>query len=179
MSRNAIHISSNFYVNSLKKGVFLLLQYANRVPPHIGLLIDDTYNSLNIKGRELNISGKAVIKNISIRRIPTAFIKIKQHPVFSCQHLNEAFMEQVKQFERVNAGGDTCLSPVKLFFEEFYAIDKRDIELVFDLLEALKRNDFIETAWGMHLGELKENIFYLSDYNRTDLQQQIEQESRK
>lgn len=153
--------------------------HVNRVPPHIGLLIDNVYHSLSIKGQELNVSGDALLKNISLRKIPSVFIEIKKHPVFSNLHLAEAFAEQVKQFDRVNATGNTCLSPVRLFFGEFYALDGAKIELVFDLLEQLEKNRFGGRALGAHLGATKQNIFYLQPYKRHDLFRQIEEELLK
>ena len=153
--------------------------HVNRVPPHIGMMIDDEYHSLTLRGQEINISSNVLLKSIGLKKIPTVFIKIKRHPVFSNQHLNESFIEQVKMFERVNREGNTCLSPIRLFFDEFYAIKKESVKLIFDLLDGLKENDFIEETCGMNLGEMKQNIFYLQPYNEADLQLQIEAELNK
>jgi hypothetical protein len=168
-----VHINQSFYANAVLKGIYLVLVHAKRIPPHIGLMIDGNYHSLAIKGQEVNVAGNALLKNIGLRKIPTLFIKIKKHPVFSNDHLNERFIDQVKQFDKVNAEGNTCLAPVKLFFEEFYAIDKNEVRLIFDLLDRLKENDFIEETSGMNLGEMYQNIFYLQPYNEADLQKQI------
>ncbi len=160
----------------VKKGIFLVLLHANRVPPHIGMMMDNVYHSLAIKGQELNVSGEALLKNISVRKIPSVFIEIARHPVFSNDHLGESFAEHVKQFDKVNPTGNTCLSPVKLFFSEFYALESNKIDLVFDLLEGLQINHFSQAAFGAHLGELKGNIFYLQPYKRADLDKQIGEE---
>lgn len=173
---NAIPISGPLEAEEVKKGIFLVLQHVNRVPPHIGLLIDNVYHSLSIKGQELNVPGEALLKNISLRKIPSVFLEIKKHPVFSNLHLGEAFAEQVKQFDRVSTSGNTCLSPVKLFFGEFYAFDSSKIDLVFDLLEQLEKNRFGARALGAHLGATNQNIFYLQPYKRHDLDKQIEEE---
>lgn len=176
---NAIHIQKEYKPEDVKKGVYLVLLYANQIPPHIGLLIDNVYHSLTIKGQELNINGNVLLKNISLRKIPTVFIKLKKHPVFSSNHLNETFIEQVKLFDKVNNNTNTCLSPIRLFFDEFYAIPKEDIKLVFDLLAALTTNDFIQITYGAHLGALKENIYYLQSYNQGELKRQIKKELQK
>jgi len=176
---NAIHISGALDAGQVKRGIYLVLLHANRVPPHIGMMIDHTYHSLSIKGREVNVSGDALLKNISLRKIPAVFVEIEKHPVFSDSHLSESFAEQVMSFDKVNTEGNTCLSPVRLFFEEFYAIDKRKISLVFDLLRELAENQYSRNAFGAHLGALKENIFYLQPYNRRDLEKQIEEELAK
>lgn len=172
----AIPIKAEYKPDAIQKGVYLVLLNANLVPPHIGMLIDGSYHSLTIKGQEVAIKGSVLVKNISLRKIPTVFIKIKKHPVFSNHYLSETFIEQVKLFDKVNDETNTCLSPIRLFFEEFYAIPKERIKLVFDLLTSLKENDFIETTFGTNLGELKENTFYLQTYNETDLKMQIAKE---
>ena len=178
MSSNAIHITKEYTADKIKKGVYLILLNANQVPPHIGLLIDNTYHSLTIKGQELNINGNVLLKNISLRKISTVFIKLKKHPVFSTNFMNETFMEQVKLFDKVNDDTNTCMSPIRLFFEEFYAIPKENIKLIFDLLAALNENDFIDSSCGTNI-EMKGNIFYLQTYNEADLKKQITSELKK
>jgi hypothetical protein len=179
MSRNAIYIEKEQLPDDVKKGVYLVLLHANNIPPHIGLLIDNTYHSLTVKGHELNINGNVLLKNISLRKICAVFIKLKKHPVFSNSHISETFIEQVKLFDKVNEQGNTCLSPIRLFFEEFYAIPKEYIKLIFDLLYYLNQNEFIDTSYGTNLGLLKENMFYLQTYNEKDLNEQIFIELRK
>lgn len=174
-----IPITDQYKEDQLKKGVYLVLLNANQIPPHIGLLIDNMYHSLTIKGRELNISGSVLLKNISLRKICTVFIKLKKHPVFSNNFLNESFIEQVKLFDKVNENKNTCMSPVRLFMEEFYVIPGKNAHLIFDLLAALTENDFIERTYGTNMDELKRNIFYLQTYNETDLQKQIIKELQK
>ena len=178
MSRHAIHITAVYNPDKIKKGVYLVLLNANYLPPHIGLLIDNTYHSLTIKGQELNINGNVLLKNISLRKICAVFIKLKKHPVFSTNFMNETFIEQIKLFDKVS-GGNTCMSPVRLFFEEFYAIPKENVKLIFDLLTALKENDFIDSSCGTNLETTKENIFYLQTYNEIDLKKQIATELQK
>jgi len=176
---NAIHINGEVQADEIKKGIYLVLLHANRVPPHIGMMMDNVYHSLSIKGQELNVSGEALLKNIALRKIPSVFLEIQRHPVFSNDYLGECFAEQVKQFDKVNAQGNTCLSPVKLFFCEFYALDGSKIDLVFDLLDGLDKNSFAGPAFGAHLGTLKQNIFYLHPYKRADLDRQIAEELTK
>ena len=84
MSRHELYITQSFYANAVKKGIYLVLLHANRVPPHIGMMIDNEYHSLTIKGQELSISGNALLKNIGLRKIPTVFIKIKK-PTVDCE----------------------------------------------------------------------------------------------
>ena len=106
----------------LSKGTWLVVLHASRVPPHVGLMIDGNYNSLTIKERELNVSSEALLKTISKKKIESLFLKIIKHPVFSSDYQLNTFKEQLNQFTVVRQNEATCLSPLKLFFEEFYAI---------------------------------------------------------
>ena len=178
MISNTIHITKEFEPNEMKKGVYLVLLNANQIPPHLGLLIDNMYHSLTIKGQELNINGNVLLKNIALRKMAAIFIKLKKHPVFSTNFMSETFIEQVKLFDKVNEDANTCMSPVRLFFEEFYAIPKENVKLIFDLLYALKENDFVDSVYGTNI-ETKENIFYLQTYNQADLKNQIKKEVQK
>ena len=38
----------------LQTGLYIVIINASKVPPHIGLIIDNKYHSLNIKGRDIN-----------------------------------------------------------------------------------------------------------------------------
>ncbi|MBS1648010.1 MAG: hypothetical protein JST67_11780 [Bacteroidetes bacterium] len=179
MEKYPLHITDVFNPNELKNGIYLVLLHANYSPPHIGLLIENYYHSLTIKGQELNIKSDVFLKNIALRKIGTAFIKIKKHPVFSNQHLQEAFAEQVKLFDKVNGDVNTCLSPVRLFFEDFYALKKERITLIFDLLKILEENSFIEKTTCTHLIIPDKNILYLDIYNTTHLKEKIALELQK
>ena len=93
--------------------------------------------------------------------------------------MHETFIEQVKLFDKVNDDTNTCMSPIRLFFEEFYAIPKENVRLIFDLLSSLEENNFIDSAYGTNTGDLKENIFYLQTYNEAELKTQIKNELQK
>jgi hypothetical protein len=146
-----INISRSVTENDLVNGIFLSIIHAKRIPPHIGMIINNCYHSLTIKGQEINQRPEILIKNSRIRQIPSLFIKIKSHPIFSSDYLNEHFISNVGQFQKVEAGKTTCLSPVKLFFEETYNLSMSGINYVFDLLPLLEKNGLIENITSMNI----------------------------
>lgn len=159
----------------LLKHTWIVILHAKRIPPHIGLLIDGVYNSLTIKGHELNISTEALLKTISQRKIQSVFIKLISHPVFSTDYQLQVFKEMVQQFPMVKQHEATCLSPVKLFLEEFYALKNQTDELLFELMQRLVENKYMHSASTLNL-EVLENGFELPVYNSTQLQERIEHE---
>jgi hypothetical protein len=51
-----------------KKNAWLVLLHAKRVPPHVGLMVDGVYNSLTIKGHELDVTFDALLKTIKQKK---------------------------------------------------------------------------------------------------------------
>jgi hypothetical protein len=160
----------------LNKGGWLVVLHASRIPPHVGLMIDGNYNSLTIKERELNVSSVALLKAISQKKIEVLFLELVKHPVFSTDHQLHIFREQLNQFSAVKPNEATCLSPLKLFFEEFYAVRNDKDILFYDFVEVLYRNEYISRVIGMNLPESKNNTFTLPHYTNKELQDRIEKE---
>lgn len=148
-----ININQPFSENSLQKGLYIAVIHATRIPPHIGLIADKHYNSLTIKGQNINTSVATLIKNSVIRKIPSLFIKIKPHNTFSEQYLKEHFITNVQQFQRVDTGIATCLSPIKLFFEETYDVSMNNINYLYELLPKLHSEGLIEGATSLFIDE--------------------------
>ena len=148
-----IKIDKSFDEEELSKGLFITVIHATRIPPHIGMIADKSYHSLSIKGQDINTPIKALIKNSNIRKIPSLFIKIKPHPTFSAIYLREHFITNVQQFDRVDVGVATCLSPIKLFFEEVYAVSMKNVNYLFELLPVLENEGLIESISSLNIDE--------------------------
>jgi len=142
----------------------------------VGLMINGNYNSLTIKERETNIKVGALTKTISQKKIDALFLRIVKHPVFSEEYKLQVFQEQLGQFTCVKPGEATCLSPIKLFFEEFYAI-KNNEDLLYEFVNTLADNDYIQEAVGINIKNGSENkIFSFPTYTGEELQKRIKDE---
>lgn len=158
----------NFDANKLKKQLWLVLLHANRIPPHVGLIINGSYNSLTIKGHELDIDLKILLKTISQKKIESTFIKIVPHPVFSCDYQLQIFKEYIKKIPQVTAFEASCLTPVKLFFQEFYALQLNNDELLFEFIERLNNNNYLDFAQSLNF-TLSLNAVQLPSYTKEQL----------
>ncbi len=169
-----IEISKLNDLQELSKNTWIVILHASRIPPHIGLLVDGNYNSLTIKGNELNINIAVLLKTIQQKKIESLFIQLKKHPVFSANYQLEICQHHIQQFIQVNNEA-TCLSPVKLFLQEFYVIPLNDKELLFELIERLKQNDYIHKAIGFNVEQhLINHEFQLPIYSNSELKKVIE-----
>ncbi|MBA2612014.1 MAG: hypothetical protein H0U95_08590 [Bacteroidetes bacterium] len=156
----------------LFKGSWLVVLHANRIPPHVGILINGNYNSLTIKGHELNVNADALLKTISQKKIESVFVKLKKHPVFSLDHQLDMFKESIKRFGPVRQYEATCLSPIKLFFEEFYAVQLIETELYADLMKRLSENFYLDHAGALNF-EMNNNTMELPYYTIEELNETI------
>ncbi len=148
-------INKQFSEEDLLNGIYIAVIHASRIPPHIGIIADGKYNSLSIKGQDINVPAAALIKNSRQRKIPSLFIKIKPHSTFSAAYLKEHFITNVQQFPRVDIGIATCLSPLKLFFEEIYNVPMKDINYLFELVPLLHSMGLIENISSLFIDEKK------------------------
>lgn len=146
-------IHKEFHEEDLQKGLFIVVLHATRIPPHIGMIANGKYHSLSIKGQEINKSIEALTKNTVWRKIPSLFIKIKPHKTFSDIYLKEHFISDIQQFLRVDIGIATCLSPLKLFFEEVYNMPMKNVDYLYQLLPLLETKGLIENTSSLFLDE--------------------------
>jgi hypothetical protein len=174
-----LNISKKISNQDLAKGTWLVILHASRIPPHIGLVIDGNYNSLTIKGHELNVNIEVLLKTIQQKKIEALFIQLKKHPVFSSEYQKEICQLYIQQFTQVKPNEASCLSPVKLFLQEFYAVSLMENELLFELMERLKQNQYITSIIEFNLQDkINEGEFSLPVYSHQQLQEVIKQERK-
>ncbi len=166
-----LNISDKFSEEQLLKGLYIVIIHATRKPPHIGIIIDKHYHSLTIKGHEINIPVEVLIRNTSQRKIPTLFVKIKKHPIFSVGYLSELFISNVKQFPIVDTGLATCLSPVKLFFDDVFNIPMNKVNYLYELLPLLESEELIESTSSLFVDEKN---YQLPIYTFSEINEGIE-----
>lgn len=176
----SITLSDLASTETLAHHTWLVILHASRKPPHIGILINGLYHSLTIKGHETNVTLPVLLKTIQQKKIESVFVKLKKHPVFSYDYQNEMFQWQIKQFKQVKPNEASCLSPVKLFLSEFYAINRIENELLFELIERLKQNDYIDDALALNIPKFSQGQpFFFPIYSYSELQDVILNEQLK
>ena len=161
-----LSIDKQFNETDLLKGVYIAVMHAKRIPPHIGLIIEGKYHSLSVKGQDINISVTALLKNTQQRKISSLFIKIRAHSTFSELYLKEHFITNIQQFPRVDIGVATCLSPIKLFFDEVYNVPLNNINYLFELVPRLYSEGLIENSSALFIDK---TTYQLPVYTNADI----------
>jgi hypothetical protein len=154
----------------LGKGCWIAVLHAERIPPHIGLVFNGLYCSLNIKGKEKDVEIPVLLRKIGSQQISTLFVKLVPHPVFSVDFLHEHFKLELEKYERVSVD-TTCFAPVRSFMQENYLLRSDALNYLYELFPALYREKMISDAFGLHLGEEKE--FHLEPYTAQEIEDKL------
>ena len=170
---HAIKINSNQVDTSLSKGLWIVVLHASRIPPHVGLLFNGSYFSLNLKGVEINIEHAVLLRTIELQSIKSVFIKVKKHPVLSVEYLKEVFENDLSSYQKVTTE-TTCFKPVKLFFQEHYLFYSHPINFLFELFSPLLKNEMIEKTIAINLKEeVIEDTFTFNNYTAEDIKDKL------
>ena len=168
-----IKINSQIIDASLNKSLWIVVLHACRIPPHVGLLFNGNYFSLNLKGVEKNIDLSVLLRTIELQNIKSVFFKVKKHPVFSVDYLKEVFENDLSNYQKVTTD-NTCFKPVKLFFEEHYLFCSQPINFLFELFSPLITNEMIEKTIALNLKEqIVEGNITFNTYNAEDIKDKL------
>lgn len=173
---------SNYQISDIEKleevylqdGVFLVLMHALTVPPHLLLIVSGKVFSISTLGPAVDEDVQRYLNLIKKRAIKTLFVKMNLPQVFTKEELQKKLREITLAYPRVDVGLATCLSPIKDFCENFVKINKKDILLVFDLLDSLKTHEAIAACYHLNLDtELVESRLLLKRYSVFEVNEAI------
>lgn len=146
--------------------IYLVLFHIDKMPPHLGLVVDSKYYSITIKEVELGLKAENIRKLISRKKIPTLIIEIEDD------------LKNVKQYyskyTSLKDESITCLTPIKNYFADQLNTDSESIKVIFDLLDQLKTNNKIKSQYHLNLyDKIENNSFIIRHYSYEELQQYI------
>ncbi len=158
------------------QGLWLLLLYADRIPPHLGLLYRERYYSLSTEGRSVGSDSTELFRLIGMKQIPTLFIELFPEEEKDLEPgLHRAFASR-RDLEGASA---TCLDPIRDFLADEQRIPVEEAGLVHELLPILMDHGVVGKKLQVHLTHrLQENTFTMECYTRADVESRIRQLQR-
>lgn len=154
---NNVHQLNDF--KQLKSGCYLCIWHADKVPPHIGIIIDGCYFSLKVKGKDVEIPVGEIVNLINRKKICTVFVEIKV----------EIYKENVaviySKYFKANTLKSTCLTPIVEVFDNV-----KNVQILADLLNFFKSKNQIGEIFGLHLTE---NYKGIPLYNLDDIEMRL------
>ena len=168
----------------LKNDVYLVLLYATRVPPHLLISVNGKIFTLNVTGASVDGELDALLKLIRKKQIETIFIRLTLPALFTLDNLKKEIRSCTLAYPRVDIGIATCLTPINDFCHTIYNTDKKNVNLIFDLLPRLKQVNAMRDCYQMNLDhrisaekEINSNFFELKLYQVNDVHEAIRAKS--
>ena len=142
----------------LKQGVFIVGLHVDKIPPHVGLVVDGHYFSLKVHNKDYDVLFSSLEVIIQRKKIPTLVVEIQ--PSISLNQVRSVF----ENYGAAILPGDSCMSPLlsMLRMPQTYLLD--------DVLSALEQSGQVKEVYGIHLSSTYEGI---PMYSNEDVQQRI------
>ncbi len=139
-------IDRNFENLNYQKTLIWIL-HADKIPPHIGISVNDYFFSLKVRGKDEFCPLSKLVALLKVKKISTVTI------VLNKSLLLDDLEKKFKQFSRAYDLESSCLVPIK----EILLPNER-IERLKDLLDNLQEKKLINQVFGLNLGETFKGI---------------------
>ncbi|MBI3501346.1 MAG: hypothetical protein HY063_06080 [Bacteroidetes bacterium] len=162
----------------LHNDVFLVLLYAARIPPHLLVSVHGKIFSLSVKGATVDGELSSLLHLIRRKKIETVFIRLALPLVFTLEQLQDEIRHCMLAYPRADVGIATCLTPIADFCHSIYSTEKKNVNLIFDLLPKLSERKAVKEIYHLNLGNyLSGNSFELNKYEVNDVHEAIRNSS--
>lgn len=143
---------------SVDRGVFIVGLHVDKIPPHVGIVVDGHYFSLKVHTKDVDVLFSSLEVVIKRKKIPTLLVEIQ--PSIALSQVRNIF----ENYGSAILPGDSCMSPLlgMLRMPQSYLLD--------DVLTALEQSGQVKEVYGMYLPTSYEGI---PSYSNADVQQRI------
>lgn len=167
-------------LDDLQEGVYLILLNPHQVPPHLLMSVGGKVFSISTKGVELDKPIEVYWKLIHKYNFTALYVQLELPEFFTLDQLQERIRTITSGFPNVSVSGVSCLMPLKSFYQETYQVENNQIQLVFDLLDEMKRNKHAKQFLHTNLEkEIKEGKFLMERYSVFEVNEAIHKSQKR
>lgn len=148
----------------LNQGCFLCIWYANKIPPHIGIIIQGRYYSLKVKGKDSDIPVSEIVKLIQKKKITTVIAEVKT--TIDIHRISTVF----STYSKAEASKVTCLTPIT----EVFGV-KEHVNMLSELLNYFQSKQQIGQLFGLNLESDFKGIL---TYGKEEIESRLKQLSK-
>jgi len=145
------HELKNFSAEKTAQGLFLVLLKADRIPPHLGLLIESRWFTLDVRGATGDADAQALLQAIERKKIASVFVHLAWPRGLSAEQGRARAKEIFEAYPALGKNEDTCYSPIRDFISAIYGEAFQRTNFVFELLKLLQDNNLLIENFGAHL----------------------------
>lgn len=131
------------FCSSVLNGVHLWILHADKIPPHIGISINDKFYSLKAKGKDEGVAIKGLLAIVERKEITTLCLELDVQ-------LDEMDVQSVfKGFSKTIPNEITCLDPIKIL------LNCPHVSYLIELLETLNETDLVKSRYGLYINNFE------------------------
>jgi hypothetical protein len=154
----------------LMQDVYLILLYANRIPPHLAVAVNGKLFTLTTKGATVDGELSSMLRLIKKNNIETIFVKLNVPALFTMEQLQEEIKKYTLAYPRVDVGIATCLDPIRDFCGKVYDAETIKVSFIFELLPKLEQKHAVGECFYMNMENyLQQDSFVLRTYTMNDI----------
>ncbi len=154
----------------LKQDVYLVLLHANRIPPHLIVLVGGKVFTLTVKGATVDSELSPLLRLIRKNSIETVFVQLNVPALFTVDQLREEIRRFILAYPRVEVGIATCLDPIKQFCGTVYDPETGKVNFVYELLPKLEQLKVVGDCFHLNMEPwLKSGAYEISPYSMNDI----------
>lgn len=155
--------------NKLEKGLFLFMYRATRIPPHLGIIFNGQLFDITLQGPNVGVDASVFLSTIIKKYTKTIFFELKLPNSVDDEAIINLLTNVMEKFNNVSET-TSCISPIKLFFNEAYQLNTSQINFIFDLIPLLHQNQLIKNTYHLNLERnISNNEFLLKTYTKEDI----------
>ncbi len=149
------------------EGLYLLLINVNQGPPHIALVFNNKYYSVNVNTVSRGSEFSTKLNSMLRKKHPLLFIELVL--MENVETVGKNIANVFNSFRPLSGNGNTCLLPVKMSLELMYTLNS-DAQIVAELLNELRVRKLIRSFSSPNIlpGE-----FQLKPYTINDVEKRI------
>ena len=175
-------MQTNYTIRNIQKGddalllhdVFLIILYANRIPPHLAVSVNGKLFTLTTKGATIDGELSSMLRLLRKNNIETIFIRLHVPPLFTMDQLHDEIKKYTLAYPRVDVGIATCLNPIRDFCGAVYGQESVKANFIFELLPKLEHKEALGECYYMNMEKfMKQNSFALRIYSMNDIYEGI------
>ena len=173
ISEDFIFIDEHFNTKHLSGKVFLVISNPIKLPPHIGILINEMYFSLTVNGFQKNKTVFSLLRKSSSLKLPIICLELKSSNHEKTDLINKAEVI-FEKYERVKADGPSCLKPVLEFLENVYSFGVENVKYIYELIPILQKKSMIKSVSATEIIEyFPDNKYYFLKYTDLELRNEL------
>ena len=106
--------------------IYLVMFHVDKTPPHLGLVKDNKYCSITIKGVEMDVDVDTIFNVIKRKRIPTLFVGLNMEGNFDLRSYYQKYSSIIDQ-------NISCLAPIKDVISGELNLVLKEVHVIFEI----------------------------------------------